>query len=50
MDYESLRIEKGLNQDAVEWLRNINYFERGHEERRILIKAARIIYPNETIV
>lgn len=35
-----------LSEKALEWLNQINYFNRTHEERMVLIKAAKILYPN----
>lgn len=35
-----------LTLEALEWLASIKYSEKTHEERLILIKAARIAYPD----
>lgn len=35
-----------LSEKALKWLKEINYFNRTHEERMILIKAAKILYPD----
>lgn len=36
-----------LSMEALNWLKNkANYASRDHEERMILIQAARILYPN----
>ena len=35
-----------LSMDALMWLKSVNYAEKDHEERMLLIKAAKIAYPN----
>lgn len=35
-----------LSLEAIAWLKNIGYTDKTHEERMILIKAAKILYPN----
>ena len=37
-----------LSLEALKWLESINYSEKTHKERLILIKAARIAYPDPT--
>ena len=34
-----------LNIEALNWLKSINYAKKSHDERMILIKAAKIAYP-----
>ena len=36
-----------LSKDALEWLKAVRYGERSHEERMVLIKAAKILFPYE---
>lgn len=36
-----------LSLEALQWLTNIDYVHKNHEERMILIKAARIAYPRD---
>lgn len=36
-----------LSMTALKWLKSVNYGEKNHEERMILIKAAKIAYPND---
>lgn len=31
--------------EALQWLKSVDYAHKNHEERTILIKAARIAYP-----
>lgn len=35
-----------LTLEALEWLKSVDYAHKNHEERMILIKAARIAYPD----
>lgn len=35
-----------LSYEALEWLKSIDYASKNYEERMILIKAAKIAYPN----
>ena len=35
-----------LSLEAIAWLESVDYKNRSHEERMILIKAAKIIFPN----
>lgn len=35
-----------LSMEAIQWLHSVNYGEKSHEERMMLIKAAKIAYPN----
>ena len=35
-----------LSLEALAWLKSIGYANKTHEERIILIQAAKIIYPN----
>lgn len=35
-----------LSQEALRWLKSVNYSNRTHEERMALIDAAEILYPN----
>lgn len=37
-----------LTLEALKWLESINYNEKTHKERIILIQAARIAYPDTT--
>ena len=34
-----------LSVKALEWLKSVDYAHRTHEERMILIKTARILFP-----
>lgn len=34
-----------LSIEALTWLKNVNYGEKSHEERMILIEAAKIAFP-----
>ena len=34
-----------LSEDAYRWLKSVNYTEKDHDERIVLIKAAKILYP-----
>lgn len=34
-----------LSLEAIKWLKSINYANRTHEERMILIRAAKILFP-----
>lgn len=36
-----------LSMKALQWLKSVNYGEKSHEERMILIKAAKIAYPDD---
>lgn len=36
-----------LSMTALEWLNSVDYAHKTHEERMILIKAARIAYPED---
>ena len=36
-----------LSKDALAWLKEVRYGERSHEERMVLIKAAKILFPDE---
>lgn len=36
-----------LSFDALQWLMSVGYGQKTHEERMVLIKAAKIAYPNE---
>ena len=36
-----------LSLKALAWLKSIDYARKTHEERIILIKAAKILFPNE---
>lgn len=36
-----------LSLEAIEWLTTIGYDKKTHEERMILIEAARIAYPDK---
>lgn len=38
---------KLLSMEALTWLHSINYKEKDHEERVLLIKAAKIAYPEQ---
>lgn len=35
-----------LSLEALYWLKSVGYGKYGHEERMILIKAAKILYPS----
>ena len=35
-----------LSEKAIEWLNSVDYWLKTHEERIILIKAAKIAYPD----
>ena len=35
-----------LSIEALKWLKSVDYTHRTHEERLILIKAAKILFPN----
>ena len=35
-----------LSMEALMWLKSVNYASKSHEERMLLIKAAKIAYPN----
>ncbi len=35
-----------LSEKAIEWLNSVDYWSKPHEERIILIKAAKIAYPD----
>ena len=34
-----------LSVKALEWLKSVDYNGKNHEERMILVKAAKILYP-----
>ena len=34
-----------LSFEALEWLKSVDYANRNHDERMILIKAAKILFP-----
>lgn len=36
-----------LSLKALAWLKSINYSEKTHEERLVLIEAAKIAYPDK---
>lgn len=36
-----------LSIKALRWLKEVNYKDKSHEERMILIKAAKIAYPED---
>lgn len=36
-----------LSFEALKWLKSIEYSKKSHEERMILIKAARILFPED---
>ena len=36
-----------LSQEALKWLKSLDYANRSHEERMILLKVARIIFQEE---
>ena len=36
-----------LSMEALMWLKSVDYTHRNHEERTALIKAAKILFPNE---
>ena len=36
-----------LTLEALQWLKSADYAHKNHEERMILIKAARIAYPED---
>ena len=36
-----------LSIEALRWLKSVDYQHRSHEEREILIKAARILFPDD---
>ena len=35
-----------LSINAIDWLKSIDYASKSHEERMVLIEAARIAYPD----
>ena len=35
-----------LSLEALEWLKSVDYSSKNHEERMILIQAAKIAYPD----
>ena len=36
-----------LSIEALNWLKSVDYTHRTHEERTVLIKAAKILFPND---
>lgn len=36
-----------LSVEALEWLKSVDYANRTHEERMILIAAAKILFPEK---
>jgi len=36
-----------LSIEALNWLKSVDYMHRSHEERQVLIKAAKILFPND---
>ena len=36
-----------LSKDAIRWLNSVKFRKRPHEERLILIKAAKILFPEK---
>lgn len=36
-----------LSIEALNWLKSVDYQSKSHEEREILIEAARILFPNK---
>lgn len=38
-------MEELLSLEALEWLKSVDYTNRTHEERMILLKAAKILFP-----
>ena len=36
-----------LSLEALAWLKSVGYGEKSHEERKALIRAARIAYPDD---
>ena len=39
-------LDELLSLEALAWLKSVDYKNRNHEERMILIKAAKILFPN----
>ena len=37
-----------LSEEALKWLSSVSYCEKTHEERMVLISAARIAYPDNS--
>ena len=38
-----------LSDEALIWLQSIGWIDFTHEERMILLQAAKILYPNEDV-
>ena len=42
-------MNKLLSLEALAWLKSIDYAKKTHEERMVLIKAAKILYPDSEL-
>lgn len=38
-----------MSVEALEWLKDIGYFRFNHDERIVLIKAAKILFPEKCL-